>query len=249
LIPIGDDNRDRRLTPYVTYGLVAINVLVFLYMLTLRGQAADLFVYKWGVIPARILHPTEFQAANPEIASPVYLTLITSMFLHGGWLHIIGNMIFLWVFGDNVEDAMGHVRYFVFYMIVGIAGNLTHIFFSQDSLVPSIGASGAIAGILGGYIVLRPSRRVRNVIFLGIIFIPLTLPAWIVIGYWFILQALSGIATLGMNFQSGGVGDGVAYWAHVGGFVAGALLVRLFTIGRSGGYGPGSYPQPNWGGR
>jgi membrane associated rhomboid family serine protease len=250
MIPIGDDNRDRRSTPYVTYTLVALNVLVFLYMLTLGGQSGELFVDQWGVIPARFTDQAAFQAANPEITSPLYFTLISAMFLHGGWLHIGGNMLFLWVFGDNVEDAMGHLRFIIFYLIVGIAGNLTHIFFNQTSVVPSIGASGAIAGVLGGYIVLRPRGRVRNLLFLGIIFIPFTLPAWIVIGYWFVLQALSGIATLGMSFRSGGAsGDNIAYWAHIGGFVAGVLLIRLFTIGRPRGSGTIPAPRPNWGGR
>ncbi len=250
MIPIGDDNRDRRTRPYVTYLLVGINVAVFLYMLTLRGQNLDFFVSKWGVIPARFTHHAAFQAQYPEINSPLYATLITAMFLHGGWLHIGGNMLFLWVFGDNVEDAMGHVRFVVFYLLVGLAGNGTHIFFNQSSLAPSIGASGAIAGVLGGYIVLKPRGRVRNLIFLGIIFIPLTLPAWIVLGYWFVLQAFNGFATLGMNFRSGGAsGDNVAYWAHIGGFVAGVLLIRLFTAGRPRRYDVGSYPQPYWGRR
>jgi membrane associated rhomboid family serine protease len=247
MIPIGDDNRDRRSRPVVTYILVAINVLVFLYMLTLRGQNTDFFVYKWGVIPARFIHHAAFQAANPEINSPLYATLVTAMFLHGGWLHIGGNMLFLWVFGDNVEDAMGHFRYIIFYLLVGLAGNFAHIYFNQSSLAPSIGASGAIAGVLGGYIVLKPRGRVRNLIFLGIIFIPITLPAWIVLGYWFVLQAFNGFATLGMNFRSGGAsGGGVAYWAHIGGFVAGVILIKLFTIGRARDPSAIPYPQPNW---
>jgi membrane associated rhomboid family serine protease len=162
------------------------------------------------------------------------------MFLHGGWLHIGGNMLFLWVFGDNVEDAMGPFRFIIFYLLVGLAGNFAHISFNQSSLAPSIGASGAIAGVLGGYIILKPRGRVRNVIWLGIILIPLVLPAWIVIGYWFVLQALNGFVTLGANFRSGGAsGDNVAYWAHIGGFIAGVLLIKVFTVGRShlAGYG------------
>lgn len=245
MFPIGDDNRDRLRRPVVNYCLIAINVAVFLYMLTLRGSAASFFVYKWAVIPVRFLHETEFHRANPEITSPIYLTLLTAMFMHGGWLHIGGNMLFLWVFGDNVEDAMGPVRYLIFYLLAGLAGNVAHIFFNQTSLAPSLGASGAIAGVLGGYIVLKPRGRVRNVIWLGIVLLPVVLPAWIVIGYWFILQAFNGIATLGMNFRSGGASGGnVAYWAHIGGFVAGALLVRFFTVGRSRRQGYG-YRPPN----
>ncbi len=240
MFPIGDDNRDRVHRPVVTYLLIALNVAVFLYMLTLHGRDQDFFVYKWGVIPARFTHTAAFQAANPEINSALYLTLFTAMFLHGGWLHIGGNMLFLWVFGDNVEDAMGPFRFIIFYLLVGLAGNVAHIYFNQSSLAPSIGASGAIAGVLGGYIVLKPRGRVRNVIFLGIIFIPLVLPAWIVIGYWFILQALNGFVTLGVNFRSGGAsGDNVAYWAHIGGFIAGVVLIKVFTVGRTrlAGYG------------
>ncbi len=240
MFPIGDDNRDRLHRPVVTYLLIALNIAVFLYMLTLHRRDQDLFVFKWGVIPARFTHTGAFQAANPVINSPLYLTLFTAMFIHGGWLHIGGNMLFLWVFGDNVEDAMGPGRFVIFYVLAGLAGNFAHIYFNQSSLAPSIGASGAIAGVLGGYLVLKPRGRVRNVIWLGIILIPLVLPAWIVIGYWFVLQAFNGFATLGANFRSGGAsGDNVAYWAHVGGFIAGVVLVRLFTVGRTrlAGYG------------
>jgi membrane associated rhomboid family serine protease len=146
----------------------------------------------------------------------------------------------LWVFGDNVEDAMGPGRFIVFYLLCGLAGNFAHIYFNQSSLAPSIGASGAIAGVLGGYILLRPRGRVTNVIWLGFIIIPFILPAWLVIGYWFVLQAFNGFITLGANFRSGGAsGGGVAYWAHIGGFIAGVLIVRIFTIGRArpSGYG------------
>jgi membrane associated rhomboid family serine protease len=246
MIPIGDDNRDRLHRPVVTYLLIAANIAVFLYMLTLRGADQDFFVANWSVIPARFTHVAEFQQANPGITSPLYLTLFTAMFLHGGWLHIGGNMLFLWVFGDNVEDAMGPFRFVIFYLLSGLAGNFAHIFFNQSSLAPSLGASGAIAGVLGGYLVLRPRGRVRNVIWLGIILIPFVLPAWIVIGYWFALQALNGFLTLGANFRSGGAaGDGVAYWAHIGGFLAGVILIRFFTMGRErlAGYGYRAAPR------
>ncbi len=240
MFPIGDDNRDRLHRPVVTYLLIALNLAIFLYMLTLRRSDQDFFVYQWGVIPARFTHTAAFQTANPEITSPLYLTLFTAMFLHGGWLHIGGNMLFLWVFGDNVEDAMGPGRFIIFYLLVGLAGNFAHIYFNQSSLAPSLGASGAIAGVLGAYIVLKPRGRVRNLIFLGIIFIPLVLPAWIVIGYWFVLQAFNGFVTLGVNFRSGGASSGgVAYWAHIGGFIAGVVLIKVFTVGRTqiAGYG------------
>lgn len=248
MIPISDDNRDRMHQPIVTYLLITANLLAFLYTLTVGRNQQDFFIANWGVIPARILHPAAFQQANPAFTSPVYLTLLTSMFLHGGWFHILGNMLFLWVFGDNVEDAMGPVRYLVFYLLVGLVGNFTHIFFNQQSLAPSIGASGAIAGVLGAYLVLKPRGRVRNLIFLAIILIPVVLPAWVVIGYWFILQAFNGLGSLA-NFRSGATGDSVAYWAHIGGFIAGVVLIKVFTIGRDrmtgNGFRPG-VPVSDW---
>lgn len=245
MIPIGDDNRDRLHRPVVTYLLIAANIAIFLYMLMLQAGERDFFVANWSVIPARFTHYAAFQRANPEITSPLYLTLFTAMFMHGGWLHIGGNMLFLWVFGDNVEDAMGPVRFLIYYLTCGLVGNFAHIFFNQSSLAPSLGASGAIAGILGGYLVLRPRGRVRNVIWLGFLVIPFVLPAWIVIGYWFALQALNGFLTLGANFRSGGAaGSGVAYWAHIGGFITGVILVRLFTIGRERLAGYGYRPLP-----
>jgi len=238
MFPIHDDNRDRLHTPVVTYALITLNAVAFLYTLTL-GQSQDFFIANWGVIPDRFTHlrvlPTDYAA----LTSPVWATLFTSMFLHGGWLHIIGNMLFLWVFGDNVEDAMGPARYLVFYLLVGLAGNFTHILFNANSLAPSLGASGAIAGVLGGYLVLKPRGRVTNVLWLGFIIIPIVLPAWLDIGYWFITQLLNGVGTVSANFRSGGTGDGVAYWAHIGGFIAGVILVKVFTIGRArlSGYG------------
>ena len=245
MFPIGDDNRDRLHRPIVTYLLIAANVAVFLYMLTLRGSSQELFVENWSVIPARFTQYAIFHREYPQITSPLYLTLLTSMFLHGGWLHIGGNMLFLWVFGDNVEDAMGPGRFLIYYLLCGLAGNVAHISFNQSSFAPSLGASGAIAGVLGGYLILRPRGRVRNLIFLGIIFLPLVLPAWIVIGYWFALQALNGFLTLGANFRSGGAsGGGVAYWAHIGGFVAGVLLIKVFTAGRQRLDGYGYRPAP-----
>ncbi len=238
MFPIGDDNRDRRHTPVVTYLLLTVNVLIFFYTLA-QGANRDFFYANWGMIPDRILTVAPLPPEYRALTSAPLVTLFTSMFLHGGWLHIIGNMLFLFVFGDNVEDRMGPVRFLIFYLLTGLAGNAAHIAFNLGSLIPSVGASGAIAGVLGGYIVLKPTGSVRNIIWLFIIPIPLVLPAWLVIGYWFFTQALNGVGSLTSNFRSGGSGDGVAYWAHIGGFVAGAILVKLFTVARDDrpGYG------------
>lgn len=238
MFPIGDDNRDRQHTPVVTYALITINVAVFLYTLTL-GREQDFFVANWGVIPDRFTHLRALPSDYAALTSTPWMTLFTSMFLHGGWLHIIGNMLFLFVFGDNVEDAMGPIRFLVFYLLVGLAGGATHILFNANSLAPSIGASGAIAGVLAGYLVLKPRGRVTNILWLGIIIIPIVLPAWLDIGYWFVTQLLNGVGSFA-NFRSGATGDGVAYWAHIGGFIAGLLLIKPFTIGHNKPYGYGA---------
>jgi membrane associated rhomboid family serine protease len=221
--PIGDDNTQRRITPYVNYTLIAINVLVFLYQIT-----NDKFTLGYSVVPAEITQGRDIVGPvrgvkGLELAqspSPIYLTLLSSMFMHGGWLHLGGNMLYLWIFGDNVEDRMGHLKYLFFYLLCGFLASATHIFFGPNSLIPSLGASGAIAGVLGAYLVLFPRQGIR-VIQWGMI---TELPALIVIGLWGVLQFISGFGSLG----KGGASGGVAFMAHVGGFVAGILLVFLF---------------------
>jgi membrane associated rhomboid family serine protease len=221
--PIGDDNTQRRITPYVNYTLIAINVLVFLYQMT-----NDQFTLGYSVVPAEITQGRDIVGPvqgvrGLELArspSPIYLTLLSSMFMHGGWLHLGGNMLYLWIFGDNVEDRMGHLKYLIFYLLCGFLASATHIFFGPNSLIPSLGASGAIAGVLGAYLVLFPRQGIR-VIQWGMI---TELPALIVIGLWGVLQFISGFGSLG----KGGASGGVAFMAHVGGFVAGILLVFLF---------------------
>jgi rhomboid family protein len=219
--PIGDDNTQRRTTPVVNYALIAINVLVFLYQ-----RAHPDFTLGYSVVPAEITQGHDIVgtvqrgltlAPSP---SPIYLTLLSAMFMHGDWLHIGGNMLYLWIFGDNVEDRMGHLKYLIFYLLCGFLASATHIFFSPNSVIPSLGASGAIAGVLGAYLVLFPRQGVR-VFQLGMI---MEVPALIVIGLWGLLQFISGFGSLGR----GGQGGGVAFMAHVGGFVAGILLVFLF---------------------
>ena len=212
MIPIGDENAGTILKPYVNWTLIGICVAVFLYELILPPAQTEAFFMQYGAIPANITHMQDLY------------TLLTSMFLHGGWAHLIGNMLFLFVFGDNIEDAMGHVSYLLFYLLCGIAAGLTQIVLSPTSTIPLIGASGAISGVMGAYIVLFPHGKVRALVFLGILARSVLVPAWVMIGLWFVLQLVSGIMALGVAADIGGV----AFWAHVGGFVAGAILVWLF---------------------
>jgi len=206
MIPTGDDNSLRRITPIVTYILIVLNVIFFLVEL----NGGDSFIIQWAFVPSRFL-------ANPVADSP---TLFTSMFMHAGLLHIGGNMLYLWIFGDNVEDSFGHVKFLIFYLLCGLAATGLQLVFSLDSSIPSLGASGAIAGVLGAYILLFPRARVSVLSGRGVI----PVPALLVIGLWFVLQLFSGIGSL---FTTADVG-GVAYMAHVGGFVAGLVLAFLF---------------------
>lgn len=249
IFPIGDDNSDRLTTPVVNYLLIAINVLVFVFAQQLGAN--DKFTYAYSTVPEEIVtgrdvvtpprvvnvavtggaQRIEIPGLQPTPGS-VYLTLLTSMFMHGGWAHIFGNMLFLWIFGDNLEDKLGHVRYLMFYLICGLIASLAHVFTTAalatsagGMLVPSLGASGAISGVLGGYILLFPSRRVK-VLLLRIF---TEVPAWVAIGMWFGFQLISGLGLLGGGSQEGGV----AYAAHVGGFIAGLVLIKFFTIGRN----------------
>ncbi len=213
MLPIGDEHNGRVRTPYVTYVLLAINVVVFLYQITLPDLALREFIFRWGAIPVQISQGQDLYG------------LVSSMFLHGGWMHIIGNMLFLFVFGDNVEDAMGHVRFLIFYLICGLAAGGAQVLINPASEIPLVGASGAISGVLGAYIVLFPHGRIRTLIFLGYFVTVMLIPAWVQIGVWIVLQIFNGFLSLGVRTEETG---GVAFWAHVGGFVAGAVLVFLF---------------------
>lgn len=224
MIPLSDDDSQRRTFPIVTIIIIAINFLVFFYELML-GPALETFFTSWAVIPAEI---TTGQDVGAPTIQPHILTLISSMFLHGGWLHILSNMLFLWVFGDNVEDAMGHIGYAIFYFLCGIAAGLTHILFNFTSQIPSLGASGAIAGVLAAYLMLFPRGRVNTLMTVGQRMAVQPVPAIVMIGIWIVTQFLTGIASLGAQTAQT---DGVAVWAHVGGFVAGLILVWLFARG------------------
>lgn len=216
LIPLKDENPLRFIgVAYVTLALIAACVLTFLWQVSL-GPAQDRMFYSLGAIPAVI---TGERSLPPElVVIPAELTLLTSMFLHGGWLHLGGNMLFLWIFGDNVEDAMGHGRFLVFYLLCGVAAALAHVAVDPGSQIPTVGASGAISGVLGGYLVLHPRAQVLTLLLRFFI----TLPAFVVLGLWFALQGVNAW------FATGGEGGGVAWWAHIGGFVAGVVLVIPF---------------------
>ena len=203
MLPIGDDNTGRRITPVVTYVLIALNVVFFLVEMS-GGEA---FIQRWAFVPRRFL-------ADP---AGDFATLFTAMFMHAGWLHLLGNMLYLWIFGDNVEDRFGHARFVLFYLVCCIAATFAQLAFSADSAVPNLGASGAVAGVLGAYLLLYPRGRVHVMMGRGVV----PAPALMVIGLWFALQLFSGIGSVASNVDEGG---GVAYMAHVGGFVMGFLL-------------------------
>jgi membrane associated rhomboid family serine protease len=247
VFPIGDDNSGRQTTPVVNYLLIAANVLVFVFFQGLGSN--DRFTYAWSTVPAEIVSGRDYttpdrvvrvEPTNQRMQIPglqptpgsVYLTLLTSMFMHGGLMHLFGNMLFLWIFGDNLEDRLGRVRYLVFYLLCGILASLAHVFstlaFSEGGsgmLVPSLGASGAISGVLGGYILLYPHNRVHVLLFR----VFTTVPAYVALGLWFLFQFVSGLGILGGGAQEGGV----AYAAHIGGFIAGLVLVKFFALGRA----------------
>lgn len=221
MLPIGDDNRGRQLTPIVNWLLILANLAVFIYQIYLPMPDLERFLWAYGAIPADLTDAFP----SPSIDSlTVYSTIFTSMFLHGSILHFLGNMLFLWVFGDNIEDAMGHVGYLLFYIAGGFSAALAHIAFEIDSVVPMIGASGAISAVMGAYLLLFPGGMVRVLIFIGIPLI-FSVPALLVIGMWFATQLMSGMAALEGAGEAAG---GIAFWAHIGGFVAGAVLVWFF---------------------
>jgi len=230
VIPLGDERTGRDLTPYVVFALIAVNALVWLLQLSL----GDSFTNGYATVPFEITRGQDLVGAQtiavggqsitiPEAPgpSPIYLTLLTSMFMHGGWLHILGNMLYLWIFGDQIESLLGHGRFLVFYLACGLAASAAQILVGPDSVVPSLGASGAIAGVLGAYLVKFPRNRVRVLAMRGGM---TELPAMVVLGLWIVLQLVSQVGT------PAGEATGVAYMAHIGGFVTGLVLV--FAMGR-----------------
>jgi membrane associated rhomboid family serine protease len=219
MFPISDDNPRRNVAPAVNSAIIAACVLAYLWQLSLGTQGGERAVLSLGMIPARLFG---FGELPPDlVVVPAWTTVLTSMFLHGGLLHLAGNMLYLWIFGDNIEDSMGHGRYAVFYLLCGTAAALTQGFAAPHSEVPMVGASGAISGVLGAYILLHPGATVRVFIFLGLFFWIAHIPALIVLGVWFAMQLLSAATPAAGE-------AGVAFWAHIGGFVAGLALVPFF---------------------
>ncbi|MFN3649539.1 MAG: rhomboid family intramembrane serine protease [Armatimonadota bacterium] len=231
MLPLHDDNPTRS-TPVVTIALILINVLVFLYQLSIGLETS---VIRFGLIPAELLQGADNAYGGRQLGlppgevvqnlNPAPITLLTSMFMHGGWMHIIGNMWFLWIFGNNVEDSMGKVKYVLFYLFAGAVAAAAQIATGPGDTIPMVGASGAIGGVLGAYLVLFPGSRVIALIPLGFIWFTRALPAWIVLGFWFVLEFIRGATALG-----GQNAGGVAYAAHVGGFVTGVVLGRLLGV-------------------
>jgi len=233
MFPIGDDNSDRHTQPIINYAIIAVNILVFVFLQGIGGN--DAFTYAFSLVPKEIMTGTDLvglqtitdtitgqtgQIQNYPTPLPVYFNFLSSMFMHGGFSHIFGNMLFLWVFGDNIENRLGHIRYLIFYLLCGIAAALGQILLQTDSIIPMLGASGAISGVLGGYLLLFPRRSVRAIIFNFFT----TVPAYVALGIWIVYQIVLGYLT------PPGTG-GVAYAAHIGGFIAGLILVKIFAIG------------------
>jgi len=231
--PYKDDN-PTELTPTVTVGIIALNVIVWIVFQgagSVHALAAS--TCEWGLVPGEILRRVPAGISVPlgqgfeciTTGHPNYLTVFTSMFLHGSWFHILGNMWFLWIFGNNIEDAMGHGRYLVFYLLSGVAAAAAQTLSNTHSAVPMIGASGAISGVMGAYLVLFPKVKVHTLVFLAFFFTTIAVPAYLMLAWWFLVQFLSGLPALGGNADTGGV----AVFAHMGGFVAGLLLVKPFA--------------------
>ncbi|MEE8348613.1 MAG: rhomboid family intramembrane serine protease [Acidobacteriota bacterium] len=219
MIPLRDDN-PTEIFPLVTVGLILVNILVFIHQISLGPSEGSLFVYQFGAIPAVIFGhqvlPSEL------VAIPATFSILTSMFLHGGIMHLGGNMLYLWIFGNNIEDAMGHGRFVVFYLLTGLVASMAHFLTDVTSEIPTIGASGAISGILGAYLLLYPRARVQVLIPLGIFWPVMKIPAGFVLGFYFVLQLFQGTASWGQG------GGGVAWFAHIGGFLAGLILIAFF---------------------
>ncbi|PJA78375.1 MAG: rhomboid family intramembrane serine protease [Nitrospirae bacterium CG_4_9_14_3_um_filter_51_5] len=218
MIPLQDDN-PTEITPVVTVAFIVACILVFLYEISLPMPSNEAFIYMYGAIPAVVLGHTQLP---PELGGlPAYGTLISSMFLHGGWMHLMGNMLYLWIFGNNIEDVMGHAKFVMFYLTCGVLAALSHALIDPESTIPMVGASGAISGILGGYLLLYPHARVLVLVPYGFIG-TFNVPAAMVLGLWFLMQVFSGGVSLGNQ------GGGIAFFAHIGGFLAGMALIGFF---------------------
>jgi membrane associated rhomboid family serine protease len=222
-----EDDEPLQILPWMNYAIIALNFLVFFYELALGNQGTatlNRFILDYSLVPCEYTGHCAAYAGTP---SPFWVTLFTSMFIHGGWAHILGNMLFLWVFGGHIERSMGHSRYLAFYLLCGLGANALEIATAVNSNVPGLGASGAIAGVLAAYLMLYPTSTVGTLIPITFILIPVRLPAWVLIVGWFLLQLIDGIASISPNGGDAAT-SGVAYWAHVGGFLTGAVLIWFF---------------------
>lgn len=219
MFPLKDDIPTDKF-PIVTIALIVINALIFFYSISL-GEDFQYLIVKLGAIPYEITHQIE---VTPEAAFPVNMTLLTAMFLHGGWLHIIGNMLYLWIFGNNIEDKLGRFKFILFYLLSGIIASMVFVLTSPNSTVPMVGASGAIAGVLGAYLLKFPHARILTLIFLGFFVRIVRIPAVYVLGFWFIIQLIYALPSIGSN------AGGVAWFAHIGGFVAGMGLFKIMSV-------------------
>ncbi|HEY9648893.1 MAG TPA: rhomboid family intramembrane serine protease [Chroococcidiopsis sp.] len=230
MVPLRDDN-PVQITPYVTYGLIVVNVLVFLYEIMLtqadpNQHALNAFLNTWSVVPAELTASFSGAPGAPR----EWLTLLTSQFLHAGFFHVGGNMLYLWIFGNNIEEKLGRIKFLVFYLGCGVFAALAQWFFSMNSEIPSLGASGAIAGVMGAYVIRFPQAKILTLVPLGILLAPIRIPAVYFLGFWFFQQALYGLAGLGVSTNIGMENGGVAYWAHAGGFVIGVVLGPLLGL-------------------
>ena len=220
MIPLRD-TQPSYIFPFVTVAIIVLNVAAFLYEFSMDPYELNFFIAHYGVIPTR------FQ----------WMDVLTSIFLHGGWMHLIGNMWFLWIYGDNVEDILGHSQYLLFYLLCGVAATMVHVAFNADSRVPTIGASGAIAGVMGAYVVKFPHSRITTLVPITIFLTTVDIPAYFILLYWFVIQFFSGVGSVGHSHLSQG---GVAWFAHVGGFLAGVVLILVMRTEQRWSHGPGS---------
>ncbi len=225
MIPLRDSTKSQTF-PIVNLTIIVLNILIYFLEVSFEPYQLNQIYYAFGLVPAEVMNTI----ITGSSLTPVLISFVTAMFIHGGWLHVIGNMLFLWVFGDNVEDRLGHVKYLLFYLVVGAAGSLAHIISNPFSTVPIVGASGAVAGVLGAYIIAFPRSRILALVPIFIIFTLVEIPAVIFIALWFVLQLFNGVASLGGNVNT------VAYWAHVGGFVMGVILIKIMAPRVTKGY-------------
>jgi len=221
MFPLWDDQPTKKFS-LITVAIIVLNTIVYLYEASL-GEKFTQFIYAMGLIPFEITHHIDLLPASPSI---IYLTIFTSMFMHGSIIHLLGNMLFLWIFGNNVEEYLGRVNFIIFYLVGGLSAAFTQIFFNPNSTMPMVGASGAIAGVLGAYLLLYPRARVTTVIIFGFFIRLIKIPAVVVLSFWIIYQFLYGISSLAVKTGEGGV----AWFAHIGGFIGGIILIKLFKL-------------------